>query len=98
MSSMPSLIAADAVQLVGPNRSVELFGLRLVGVNAETGTKLLFSIVFVPAVVLSAKGLTALTGWLTRGHEGKRVRFWARQVVRLVTTVVLLLGLASIWF
>lgn len=34
----------DLVRLVGPNRAVEIFGVRFVGVNAESGKKLLFAL------------------------------------------------------
>ncbi|WDT76381.1 MAG: hypothetical protein MPW16_04025 [Candidatus Manganitrophus sp.] len=36
------------IRLVGPNRAVEIFGVKLVGVNAENAKKLLFSLLFSP--------------------------------------------------
>jgi hypothetical protein len=38
------------VQFVGPNGAVQLFGVKLVGVNGESGKKLLFTIVFIALV------------------------------------------------
>jgi hypothetical protein len=35
-----------AVQLVGPNGALWIFGLELAGVNGENGKKLLFSVIF----------------------------------------------------
>jgi hypothetical protein len=40
------------LELVGPNRAIQIFGVKLVGVNAENGKKLLFSVVFLVLVVL----------------------------------------------
>lgn len=40
------------IQLVGPRETVEIFGVRLVGFNAENGRKLLFSIVFIAAALI----------------------------------------------
>ena len=37
----------EMIRLVGPERAVELFGVRLVGLNAENGKKLLFTLVFI---------------------------------------------------
>jgi hypothetical protein len=34
----------EFVRLVGPNRAVEIFGIRLVGINAENGKKLLMTL------------------------------------------------------
>ena len=44
----------DIIQLVGPHHVVQIFGVKLVGVNADNGKKLLFSLVFIAFVVLLA--------------------------------------------
>lgn len=86
----------EFVRLVGPNQVVELFGIRLVGVNAETGTKLLISVVFVLVLVLVNRYAQRL---LTRGTDAReRTAFWVRQGIRLAFAVLLMLGLVSIWF
>lgn len=85
-------------RLVGPNRAVEILGVKLVGVNAENGKKLLFTLAFILLVVLLGRVLQAATRLLLRGRDDPHVQFWARQGVRLATAVLLLLGLASIWF
>jgi small-conductance mechanosensitive channel len=87
-----------AVQLVGPNGALRIFGIELVGVNAENGKKLLFSLVFL--VLLFA--ISGALGWAlkkaVRGRDSLRVTFWSRQAVHLATAVILLVGLVSIWF
>jgi hypothetical protein len=35
------------IRLVGANKAVELFGVRMVGVSAENGKKFLFTLVFI---------------------------------------------------
>lgn len=85
-------------QLVGPTHVVELFGVKLVGINAVTGKKLLFSIVFLAIAYFLGSALR----WLARrgetDHRGKRVAFWTRQGISITVAVVMLIGLVSIWF
>src|SRR5689334_24788245 len=87
----PSFLAAAA-------GGAQIFGVRLVGVNAQNGKKLLFSVIFI--VVLT--GLTKLLSFVMRklltGREGKRVTFWSRQAIHLATVALLIVGLISIWF
>jgi small-conductance mechanosensitive channel len=87
----------EILRFVGPNRSAELFGVQLVGVNVETGAKLLVSIAFILFVVLASRGLQRFA---LRASGGPRSRagFWLRQGIRLGASVVLALGLISIWF
>ena len=87
------------LQLIGPERAVRLFGVTLVGVNAENGKKLLFTVVFVVLVVLLAWLAKTLASWiLALFGRRERVRFWTRQGIQLLTTVVTIVGLLSIWF
>src|SRR3954454_17152846 len=84
-------------QLVGPQRTVQFFGIRLVGVNAENGKKLLFSVVFIIVVILLKRLVKLLLKVVTNNKEN-RFQFWSRQAVRIFTTAVLLIGIVSIWF
>lgn len=85
------------IRLVGPNRAVEIFGVKLVGVNAENGRKILFSLLFLALVLFLVRVFTGLARWWLHGRK-EQVEFWARQGIRLAAAVVLILGLASIWF
>jgi small-conductance mechanosensitive channel len=86
------------VRLVGPNQAVELFGIRLVGVNAENGLKLLVTIVFVIVTLTLARGIRwGASRWIG-GRGNERLEFWTRQGVHLGSAAVLFLGIASIWF
>jgi len=79
---------------------MELFGIKWVGVSAENGQKLLLSMIFVAAVLLISVVTKALLGKVAAGdHDpGAQLKFWMRQGVSLLSAVVLILGLLSIWF
>ncbi|TFI57070.1 mechanosensitive ion channel [Sphingomonas parva] len=80
------------------NESLELFGVHLVGATPENARKLLLTLALA-AVVL-------MLGWLgrrlfaatDRASAGGRFRFWSRQVVSIVTALILILGVVSVWF
>ncbi len=85
------------ITLVGPNRAVEILGVRLVGVNAENGIKLLFTLVFITLVILLGRVLKRYaTSALKR--RGAHYAFWVRQGIALGTGLFMILGLVSIWF
>ena len=84
-------------QLVGPTRNVEIYGIRLLGMNAQNGHKLVFSIVFLAIVWLVRTLLQGIANTL-KTRESKTAVFWTGQGVSLVTFMLGLLGLMSIWF
>jgi len=85
------------IRLVEPNGAVEILGVKLVGVTAESGKKVLFTIAFILLAYLLDRGLRAASrALLSRRDEYSR--FWSRQAIRLLTTVLMLLGVVSIWF
>lgn len=79
---------------------MNFLGIDWVGVTPENGRKLLLSLVFVAVVLLASRALRALVGLVLRRTDaaGIQTRFWTRQAVSLVTAVVLILGVLSIWF
>jgi small-conductance mechanosensitive channel len=83
--------------LVGPNKAVQLFGVKLVGVNADNGGKLLFSLAFIALLLLINFVLRRAVGFVFRErHES--YRFWMRQAIQVSSALVTLIGLVSIWF
>jgi small-conductance mechanosensitive channel len=71
---------------------------RLVGLNAHVGQKLLYTVVLIAALIVIrwvARGVLRL---LLRGGRHDNGRFWARQGINVASAVVLVLGLLSIWF
>lgn len=87
---------ASIIEFVGPNRALQLFGVKLVGFNAENGRKLLFTILAVAVLLL----LSWLMRRMARGvtTRGERIAFWVRQGINVFTAVALTIGIASIWF
>ena len=87
-----------SLTLAALQSDASVFGVHLAGVGPLTGRKLLLSVVFV-AVLYAA---SYLLRWLLRvvlGDRGDgRPAFWSRQIVKLLTIVVLVMGLVSIWF
>lgn len=77
---------------------MQILGVRLLGVNAETGWKLIISFIFILCVWLFSRGLRALTSHLWRDRSGKRIEFWTRQGIQLATALVEVIGILSIWF
>ena len=88
----------ELVRLVGPSQALEVFGVRLVGVTAETGRKLLLSIAALAFLALLGRGLQALLRAALPGEARVHVRFVGRQGIRLATAAVGLLLVLSIWF
>ena len=87
----------DILQFVGPNGAVQLFGVKLVGINGANGRKLLFSIVFTVVVWCLAWGLGHLAQLVLR-KRSLRTAFWTRQGIHLASAATGLVGLCSIWF
>ena len=86
------------VQLVGPNHALQLFGVKLVGVNAENGTKLLFSIVLVVFLSLLSRALRWVAQHQRQDQGTKRVAFWTHQGTSIAVAVIMVVGVISIWF
>jgi len=79
---------------------MEFFGINWVGLNAENGKKLLLSLAFIAAVLGTSAALRWIAG-LAMGrsdHDSVQTKFWTRQGVSLIATVVLIIGLLSTWF
>ncbi len=76
--------------------AVKIFDITLIGVNARTGTKLLFTLVLV-AVVLSLREIALAIVRAVVARRADPAGFWSRQGIQLVAAVALVLGIASIW-
>jgi small-conductance mechanosensitive channel len=88
----------DWITFSGPNQSLTLFGVRLVGINADNAKKLGFTLALLVGLYLLNKLLRAATHLIPGGLKNERVKFWTRQGIRLTTAVLFLIGLTSIWF
>jgi small-conductance mechanosensitive channel len=77
---------------------MELFGVRFVGVNAETGHKLLLTLAFIVGILLLRALIVLVAGAATGRHRNERVMFWTRQGASVAAAVLAVLALLSIWF
>ena len=77
---------------------MEFDGIRLVGVSAESGRKLLLTIAAIVVVWLLNRGLRWLLTIAPGHHVTYQARFWTRQGINLASTVLLLPAILSIWF
>lgn len=85
------------LQFVGPNGAVQLFGVKLVGVTAENGRKVLFSLFFIALAWVLGWAIGKLATIVLR-KRSQRTGFWVKQGVHLFTAAILVIGLCSVWF
>lgn len=84
------------LQIVGNDHTVQLGGVRLLGVDYDDGRKLLLTLGFIGLLYVISRGLRFLAEKI--GGTRQRTSFWARQGISIVIFLCGLLGLASIWF
>ena len=79
---------------------MHLLGIDWVGVNADNGRKLLLSVIFIAVLLFASWALRSLVGLLAGRTDSATVqaKFWIRQGISLLTAIVLILGILSIWF
>ena len=77
---------------------MEVLGIRLVGVNTETGQKFLLTVGFVLAVLLLRAALVWIAHLATGKHRNERVMFWTRLGASIMAALLTVVALLSIWF
>ncbi len=88
---------SPVVEFVGPARNLQIFGVKLLGIDAQNGHKLLFSLLFLLVIYLLGRGLRLLAR-ATPALIKNRFAFWTRQGISLVVFLLGGLGLLSVWF
>lgn len=76
---------------------MQIYGIRLLGVDAHNGHKLIFSLVFF-SVLWLIRALLQAMGKSLHTRESKTAVFWTGQGISLITFALGTLGLLSIWF
>lgn len=77
---------------------IDVYGIKLIGINAHTGEKLIFSIVLFAGFLVVRLILRAATALVFAGDRAHRFRFWTRQTINISTTVLFAIAFLSIWF
>ncbi|HEY8593459.1 MAG TPA: mechanosensitive ion channel domain-containing protein [Sphingomicrobium sp.] len=89
--------AANAAAGASPD-ALKLFGVTLIGATPENLRKLVLSVLFIAIALLAAWLLRRLFRLSLGSRAGTRFYFWARQALSLLIAVIMILGIASIWF
>ena len=79
---------------------MQILGINWVGINPENGRKLLLSVVVIALLLIVSAFVRWVVRLATRRADASSIQtaFWGRQGVSLLTAVLMLLGLVSIWF
>jgi len=77
---------------------MHFFGIRLIGINAQNGRKLLLTIALIVVLIILRYLLAGLLHLVIGGDRMKRVRFWSRQAIQLTLAIIAVIGTMSIWF
>lgn len=96
MSSIQLRMAGPLIQFVGPNRNLQIDGVKLLGFNADNGRKLLFTVILLAILYFLGKFLSFMAGKI--GGERRKIAFWTGQGISLVLFLLAIVGLLSIWF
>lgn len=84
--------------LVGPNRALSIFGVKLVGFTAENSRKALLTISVLLLLLLCNHLLKRFIRLFVKGRKDIRTLFWSNQAINIVLTLVFLIAFLSIWF
>lgn len=84
------------ISLVGPDRTVQIAGVKLLGFDAASGRKILVTLGFFLFLYILSKSLRLAAGKL--GGARQQTAFWARQGISLVTFLLGVICFVSVWF
>ncbi|MEP7037977.1 MAG: mechanosensitive ion channel family protein, partial [Acidobacteriota bacterium] len=77
---------------------MEIFGIRLVGFDAENGQKLLLTLGFIAVVLFLGYILRALVNLILSSKQLERARFWTKQGISVLIALLMIVVVVSIWF
>jgi len=84
---------------IASDGTVQLFGVKLLGVSANNGHKLVISLCFLAVIFILSRLLKLLSSFFFKyGSNNQRIDFWLRQAISLAMAVLIVVGFASIWF
>jgi small-conductance mechanosensitive channel len=77
---------------------MEVFGIRLVGLNEVNAQKLLMTCAFIVVILILKAMAKFLLRLYTKRRDNRRFQFWARQTINLVSAFIIVTTVLSIWF
>ncbi len=84
-------------QLVGPSRTVQVFGVRLIGVNVLNGERLVFTALLI-VLLMAMRWILRRLSRKALGPWRRETEFWRHQAIQVLFTALMVIGLISIWF
>ena len=84
------------IQFVGADHSLQIDGVKLLGLDANNGRKLLITLIFFLFLYLVGKLLHLLAHRV--GESRQRTAFWTRQGISFAIFILGIIGFLSIWF
>lgn len=76
---------------------MQVHGITLVGINATTGNKVLFTLALIATVIVLRYVLKTLLRTIRGTSQTDRFRFWGHQAIAVLLTIFFILGFLSIW-
>ncbi|MEO6828577.1 MAG: mechanosensitive ion channel domain-containing protein [Acidobacteriaceae bacterium] len=83
-------------QFAGPSHTLQIAGVKMLGVDADNGRKLLLTVVFFLILYALRRLLRLIAN--KAGGDRQTTAFWARQGINLAIFVLGIIGFLSIWF
>ena len=77
---------------------MEIFGIKLIGINGENGQKLLLTLLLVAAIFALRYGLRLVARLVFKPGKNASALFVARQAITLLLTLFFLITFLSVWF
>jgi small-conductance mechanosensitive channel len=78
--------------------AIDLFGVHLLGITAASGRKLALTLAFIVGTWILGMLLRRLLALVGSATDSERFRFWSQQATSILLTLVLAVGVLSIWF
>lgn len=88
----------EIFDLVGPNRALSIFGVKLVGFTAENGRKALLTLFLFIFLWMCNFLFKRFARIFVKGRKDARTFFWSNQAINIALTLVFLIGFISVWF
>lgn len=91
-------LSMENIFFIGPQGTLHVMGIKLVGLNAENGGKLLITVLFIGFTLLFAKLFRGMAQWVLKNRQNVKIEFWTRQGINLTLALLMVFGVVSIWF
>ena len=88
----------EIFDIVGPNKALSIFGIKLVGVTAENGKKFLLTLLFFLLLWGMGRLLKKFFHRFIKDLKDARAMFWSNQAINIFVSLMFVIGFLSVWF